>query len=103
MTEVKLGLCPATISKFVVREWGLSIAREAMLTARPVKAQELHRVGVIHGLASPPLASSSANDRYHDALDNGLEHYLDRYLRYVARGHRPYQGFGCSGMEIHRR
>lgn len=49
LTEVRLGICPAVISKFVLREWGLSFAREAMLTARPVSAQELSsKVGAVH-------------------------------------------------------
>ncbi|KAJ6104852.1 hypothetical protein N7523_011172 [Penicillium sp. IBT 18751x] len=41
LSEVKLGLCPATISKYVIREWGVAFAREAMLSARPVTMEEL--------------------------------------------------------------
>lgn len=47
LSEVKLGLCPATISKYVIREYGLSFARETMLTARSVKASELKSRGII--------------------------------------------------------
>lgn len=47
LSEVKLGLCPATISKYVIREYGLSFAREAMLSARSIKASELKSRGVI--------------------------------------------------------
>ncbi|KAJ5989534.1 aldolase [Penicillium waksmanii] len=47
LSEVKLGLCPATISKYVIREYGLSFAREVMLSARPVKASELMTRGII--------------------------------------------------------
>ncbi|OQE28384.1 hypothetical protein PENSTE_c003G00961 [Penicillium steckii] len=47
LSEVKLGLCPATISKYVIREYGLSFARETILTARSVKASELKRRGII--------------------------------------------------------
>ncbi|KIV78546.1 hypothetical protein PV11_06191 [Exophiala sideris] len=47
LSEVKLGLCPATISKYVIREWGLAFAREAMLSARPVTPSELKALGVI--------------------------------------------------------
>ncbi len=65
-TEVKLGLCPATISKYLVREWGFSFAREAILTARPVTPKELHdKVATIHGIAK-------------DAA--GLETLLEDYL-----------------------
>lgn len=41
LSEVRLGLCPATISKYVIREWGPSFARSAMLTARDVSPSEL--------------------------------------------------------------
>lgn len=52
LSEVKLGLCPATISKYLCREWGIAIAREAILTARPVTPQELlEKTGAIHGIA----------------------------------------------------
>ncbi|KAI9690879.1 MAG: hypothetical protein M1822_008499 [Bathelium mastoideum] len=51
LSEVKLGLCPATISKFLVREWGFSLARMAMTTGRNVHAQTLHNAGAIHTLA----------------------------------------------------
>ncbi|WQF87363.1 Putative pyruvate carboxyltransferase, enoyl-CoA hydratase/isomerase, aldolase-type TIM barrel [Colletotrichum destructivum] len=47
LSEVKLGLCPAVISRYVVREWGFGLSREAMLTARPVSARELKAMGAI--------------------------------------------------------
>lgn len=75
MSEVKLGLCPAVISKFVIREWGVSIAREAMLTARPVTSRELRTAGVIHGLAS-------AADT--QALEYLLHDYIQRYSKFSA-------------------
>ncbi|KAB2098604.1 hypothetical protein AG0111_0g13142 [Alternaria gaisen] len=51
LSEVKLGLCPATISKFIIREWGVSLARMAMLTARKIHPQTLHDMGVLHAVA----------------------------------------------------
>jgi hydroxymethylglutaryl-CoA lyase len=50
LSEVKLGLAPATISKYVVREWGVSFAREAMLSARSVGAKELASRGLVSGV-----------------------------------------------------
>lgn len=50
LSEVKLGLCPATISKYVIREWGIAFAREAMLSARPVTATELKARGLVSEL-----------------------------------------------------
>lgn len=35
------------ISKYLVREWGVALARQAMLTGRPVTAEELHSIGVV--------------------------------------------------------
>ena len=50
LSEVKRGLVPATISKYVVREWGPALAREAMITGRPVLASELLQKNVIHAI-----------------------------------------------------
>jgi enoyl-CoA hydratase/carnithine racemase len=47
LTEVLRGLVPALISPTIIREWGTSLAREAMLTARPVTAAELNAKGAI--------------------------------------------------------
>lgn len=51
LSEVKLGLAAATISKYVVREWGVAFAREAMLSARPVHAAELLARGLVSDVA----------------------------------------------------
>ncbi|KAH8587351.1 hypothetical protein B0O99DRAFT_656431 [Bisporella sp. PMI_857] len=50
LSEVNLGLCPATISKYIVREWGISFARSAMLTAREVKSTELLACRAVHAI-----------------------------------------------------
>lgn len=67
LSEVKLGLCPATISKYVIRELGIAFAREAMLTARPVTAAELKTRGVVSEVADSP-----------DQLENRLDEFLFR-------------------------
>jgi hydroxymethylglutaryl-CoA lyase len=51
LSEVKLGLCPATISKYVIREWGVAFAREAMLSARPITVEELRARGLVSDVA----------------------------------------------------
>lgn len=51
MTEIKLGLSPATISRQMLREWGISFAREAMLSGRQVTPIELKTIGAVHGIA----------------------------------------------------
>ncbi|KAH7176879.1 ClpP/crotonase-like domain-containing protein [Dactylonectria macrodidyma] len=56
LSEAKLGLCPATISKYVIREWGIPFAREAMLSARPISPKELKAKGVIFDIADDQAA-----------------------------------------------
>ncbi|CAK1360232.1 Hydroxymethylglutaryl-CoA lyase, mitochondrial [Cercospora beticola] len=64
LSEVRLGLAPATISKYVVRELGISFSREMMLSARPVSAQELLQLGVIAEIIPANEQPSSAIDKY---------------------------------------
>ncbi|KAF4832300.1 Enoyl-CoA hydratase AFT6-1 [Colletotrichum tropicale] len=54
LSEVKLGLCPAVISRYVIREWGLALSRDAMLTARAVSASELKVQGAVSLLVDRP-------------------------------------------------
>jgi len=51
LSEVKLGLCAATISKYLIRELGVAVSREMMLSARSVTAGELKGLGVISEIA----------------------------------------------------
>lgn len=64
LSEVKLGLCPATISKYVVREWGFAFTREAMLSARPISMGELHARGLVARLVDTPADLAAEVDRY---------------------------------------
>ena len=69
LSEVKLGLCPATISKYLCREWGVAIAREAILTARPVSPKELlEKSGAVHGVAEDALGLERLVNRKLDEL-----------------------------------
>jgi hydroxymethylglutaryl-CoA lyase len=62
LSEVKLGLSPATISKYVAREWGPAFTREAMLSDRPVSFAQLRSLGLV----STMVDSKEALD---DSLD----------------------------------
>ena len=64
LTEIKLGLSPAIISQWLIREWSLPFLREAMLTGREVKPTELQQLGAIHGIAE------HTNALLEDYLDN---------------------------------
>lgn len=70
VSEVKLGLCPAIISKYIAREWGLPFMREAMLSGRTIPITELKAIGAVHGIA--------------EELD-GLQALLDTYLQDLRR------------------
>lgn len=72
LSEVKLGLCAATISKYIIREWGIPFTRAAMLTARVIQPSELAKLGAIH------LAVSD-----NAALDIEIDKLLSR-LRFTA-------------------
>jgi len=53
LTEVKLGLSPATISPYVVRAMGERMARRYFLTAEVIDAHEAHRVNLLSALTVP--------------------------------------------------
>ncbi len=48
LSEVKLGLIPATISPYVIRAMGARAAHRYFLTAERFSAQEAHRIGFLH-------------------------------------------------------
>ncbi|KAH8809330.1 3-hydroxymethyl-3-methylglutaryl-CoA lyase [Xylogone sp. PMI_703] len=65
LSEVKLGICPAVISKYVTREWGIPLSRSAMLKAQPVKALQLKSRGIVDELCED-----------FEKLENTLENLL---------------------------
>jgi methylglutaconyl-CoA hydratase len=50
LSEVKLGLIPATISPYVIKAMGENAARRYFLTAERFSAHEAHRIGFVHEL-----------------------------------------------------
>ncbi|UGQ46473.1 enoyl-CoA hydratase/isomerase family protein [Massilia endophytica] len=52
LSEVKLGLIPATISPYVIKAMGENAARRYFLTAERFDAAEAHRIGFVHELAA---------------------------------------------------
>jgi methylglutaconyl-CoA hydratase len=60
LSEVKLGLIPATISPYVIKAMGENAARRYFLTAERFSAREAHRIGFVHELVAA------------DALDAGV-------------------------------
>ena len=52
LSEVKLGLFPATISPYVIRAMGARAAHRYFLTAERFDAREAHRIGFVHEVVS---------------------------------------------------
>jgi methylglutaconyl-CoA hydratase len=52
LSEVKLGLIPATISPYVIKAMGENAARRYFLTAERFSAREAHRIGFVHEVVS---------------------------------------------------
>lgn len=65
LSEVKLGLMPATISPYVVRAMGARAAHRYFLTGERFSAQEAHRMGFVHEVVG------------HDRLDATVDQLLN--------------------------
>lgn len=60
LSEVRLGLIPATIAPYVLRALGPRQARRYMLTAELIPAREAERLGLVHLLAEPGQSPDEA-------------------------------------------
>jgi methylglutaconyl-CoA hydratase len=67
LSEVKLGLIPATISPYVIRAMGQNAARRYFVTAERFSAQEAHRIGFVHA-----VTTSEGLDAAVDGIANAL-------------------------------
>jgi len=67
LSEVKLGLIPATISPYVIRAMGARAAHRYFLTADRFSAAEAHRIGFVH-----EVVNADALDAAVDALTHAL-------------------------------
>jgi methylglutaconyl-CoA hydratase len=62
LSEVKLGLIPATISPYVIKAMGENAARRYFLTAECFSAQEAHRIGFVHALVAPDALEATTGE-----------------------------------------
>ncbi len=62
LSEVRLGLTPATISPYVVRRIGQSHARRYFLTAEAFDAARAEEIGLVHAIAEPDALESAGQD-----------------------------------------
>lgn len=68
LSEVRLGLTPATISPYVVRKIGQTHARRYFLTAEVFDAARAEEIGLVHSVAEP------------DALEAKGQEFIDLLL-----------------------
>ncbi|KAF4972234.1 hypothetical protein FSARC_1131 [Fusarium sarcochroum] len=68
LSEVKLGLCPAIISQYLVREWGTAFTREAMLSGRTISIADLKTIGAVHGIAKTVPDLENLQSSYLESL-----------------------------------
>lgn len=68
LSEVKLGLIPATIAPHVIGAIGTRHARRYMLTAERFSAAEAYRIGLLHEIVADETALDEAVGQLVDAL-----------------------------------
>ncbi len=61
LSEVKLGLCPATISPYVIRAMGPRAAHRYFLTAERFGAAEALRIGFVHAVVGAEQLDAQVN------------------------------------------
>ncbi len=71
LTEVKLGLVPATISPYMQRAMGARALRRYALSAEAFSAQEALRLGLIHSTCQEAELIHTSNDIIKALLQNG--------------------------------
>ena len=62
LSEVKLGLIPATISPYVIKAMGESAARRYFITAERFTAQEAMRIGFVHAAVKADMLDATVAD-----------------------------------------
>lgn len=70
LSEVKLGLIPATISPYVIKAMGEQASRRYFLTAERFGAAEAHRIGFVHELATPETIDAKTAELVKALLGN---------------------------------
>lgn len=71
LSEVKLGLCPATISPYVIRAMGARAAHRYFLTAERFSAAEARRIGFVHEVVSPDQLDTKVEELIKAVLSAG--------------------------------
>jgi methylglutaconyl-CoA hydratase len=70
LSEVKLGLIPATISPYVIKAMGENAARRYFLTAERFSAAEAHHIGFVHELVATDALDAKVSELVKALLAN---------------------------------
>jgi len=71
LSEVKLGLIPATISPYVIQALGPRIAKRLFMTAEVISARRARRIGLVSDTVSEDELTSTVDNIISDLLKNG--------------------------------
>ena len=71
LSEVKLGLIPATISPYVVRAMGVQASRRYFVTAERFSAQQAHAMGMVHEVCAPEQLDATIAQHVSQLVANG--------------------------------
>jgi methylglutaconyl-CoA hydratase len=71
LSEVKLGLIPATISPYVIKAMGANAARRYFITAERFSAREAHRIGFIHEAVAADQLDATVDQIVKAIVSNG--------------------------------
>ncbi len=89
LSEVKLGLIPATISPFVIEAIGARQARRLFLTAERFDAEIALRLGLIHHVGTDDRLQETADLFISQLLENGPHAMAAAKELVAAVAHRP--------------
>ncbi len=73
LSEVKLGLIPATISPYVIRAMGARATHRYFLTAERFSADEAHRIGLVHEVVGAGQLEAEVAELVQHLLSAGPE------------------------------
>ena len=71
LSEVRLGLIPATISPYVIRAMGARAAHRYFLTAERFDAREAHRIGFVHEVVAAAQLNARVAELAQTLVDVG--------------------------------
>lgn len=71
LSEVKLGLTPATISPYVIRAMGERAARRYFVSAEQFSANEAHRIGFVHEVVAAEQLNAAVEELAQAIVNNG--------------------------------